>query len=193
MGHLPLRRRGVLTLEGGRRILDIPDEARDLPPETHRSFYRWEVYAEECAPWRLFHRPDGPAMVFHPDIPVWGPGTLMGSQPRWAAPTAWFTPPLECPGSHGPCEGARRAGTECVHMWWPLYNSRVTFPHASHGPVALELDARRREETSPSIQHWNPRSIPVAAHALRTLWPRGVQPFEVSLPPPTVLQCQSGA
>jgi hypothetical protein len=181
----------ILTLEGGRRILDLPAEARDLPSEAHWNCYRWEVYAEECAPWTLFHRDERPATVFHPDVPAWGPGTLRGpQQPRWTEPRAWFIPPVECIGAHGLCEGAAHAGTVCTHMWWPMRNSRICTPHASHGPVALELGARYRG--GPLCERsWNPRSIPVAAHAYRTLWPRGMDPFEVSIPPPQFFNAEA--
>jgi hypothetical protein len=45
----------VLTLEGGRRVLDIPTESKHLRnlPETHWFWYRWEVYAEERSSWAL--------------------------------------------------------------------------------------------------------------------------------------------
>ena len=38
---------------------------------------------------------------------------------------------------------------------------------------------------------WNPRSIPVAALASRTLWPRGEYPFEVSIPPPQFFNAEA--
>jgi hypothetical protein len=182
----------VLTLEGGRCVLDIPVEAEELRdlPETHWFWYRWEVYAEERSPWKLLGNTEHPATVFHPDIPVWGHSTYLGPRYHRRAPTWWFVPPVVCRGATGPCPGAERVGIECAHLWPPVRS--LGFPsahtHALHAPVALELGAHPRSELR---RGGNPRSVPVAAHADRTLWSRGDYPFEVSITPPQFFNAEA--
>ena len=186
----------VLTLEGGRRVLDIPVEApeehRDLP-ETHWFWYRWEVYAEERSPWKLFGNTEDPATIFHPDIPVWGHSTSLGPRYHRRAPSWWYIPPVVCQGALGPCPGAERVGIECAHMWSPARSLGFPSPytHALHAPVALELSAHPRGELRGFGCGEQPRSVPVAAHEDRTLWPRGHYPFDVSITPPQFFNAEA--
>ena len=119
--------------------------------------HSWHVFCREGEALRMHNSFLGPSTVFHPDSPVWGPGeewSLYG--PAQAAPTHYFIPPVDCPGTPW-CDGGMREGVWCDH--------RV----AQHAPVSLCLWERLDGRDASRAQ-----AVGAPAGVQGSTWPRGI-------------------
>ena len=121
---------------------------------------------EERVPW-IQSSEGSEATIFHPDIPVWGPGSWVHSRFQLSTPSIWFVPPVLCPGLEQ-CVGAEQSGVVGEHLFGSEWNGEIRCAHGRHAPVSLDL-------TPTSFVFGTSRTRSFAASTTRagTGWPRG--------------------
>lgn len=168
-------------LDGGCRKVDMVAWGAAYDRAPRKSIYttgHWELYAEEREPWvQAAHGREQPT-VFHPDIPVWGPGSKVAAHFKREPPVLWYIPPVACPGL-GQCYGGEAGGTACDHAY--TIQSEGAAAYGRHAPVALDVP-----QTSGRTLFAGCRAHAIGTSHEGTTWQRGAEDEGFYVPVPRV-------